>query len=503
MQNSLTADTSESLYINIKKSYFFGKMKYLPKKSQHMDCFIMFHDGMILIPTTEIEDVTSHYTMSALQLDALFVFCACVHYHDLTNQILIKHSIKKHLEIFKDIPPQVLMIVSSDLFINRLTMMISDELFDDTNNQFIHRLTKNITSIIFITNLTDVNSLKTQLGGKIINAIESGSNIYETITALEKYLLYNTTTVKKYFELVYHDITQENNKFISTVKNILPLCSKLDLSIDETKELEQFVELNKSLEECNNSVLEDFYDYMDDMTDSKWLDNYHYDAGSYRPNDFQTNGSIFYNNYSSYMNDPKELANKNLEKISMKVGGCTIDKCTRNVLYCFIEHGFFQTEKDACDLLLTIFSTERDTLGYVNKYDTLSLYDYYTMVAMANDIYLTYEMFMNKLFTYRYLPIDYLPEIIMRVLGRYLNVVVQLYTYNLTPTVIDNAFDNSQTQYMTIYQYSPDIYYNLIPISQENFTPIGKLVIPEELMQLNILISPDEYSNDTTDIVTV
>jgi len=174
----------------------------------------------------------------------------------------------------------------------------------------------------------------------------------------------------------------------------------------------------------------------------------------------------------------------------------------RNILACFIDHGFFSKESDACEALATILLSEKDTIGYANKYDMLTLYDYYTIIALANDSSTTYEMFIRDVATKKYLPFDHIPEIILRVLGRYLNVIVNLYTFNLNSTVINNALDNDETQYIMIYQYSPDTYYNIIAVDKE-FEPVGKNIIHKlNFEQINFAIQ-QEYSNDVTDFVSV
>ena len=137
------------------------------------------------------------------------------------------------------------------------------------------------------------------------------------------------------------------------------------------------------------------------------------------------------------------------------------------ILDCFVECGFATESHEIAMLIYHIFSTEKNTPSYTNKYDEITLYEHYKLVSFANEFPLTYENFMEKLFASKNIVWECPVEILMRILSRLYNVIITFYSERLTKIVINNCLDNG-VKNINIYQYYIDSFFTIIPIVPTN-----------------------------------
>lgn len=437
----------ESVYQNIFCSSFFSKLPIIPSSKSEMEEFILAHDGWSLFDD-RINALYENVNVSPIQLDAIYVLTKTIHcyYSDFISKVTNKVTLIIK-ECFDDM--DIKKFVQNNISFDEIVRNIYDEIIPNiTLDYFILHCQEMVDYWIMEPHHSDNESIMIRLkqnGDKFIPLFEEMYNIYRT----------------------------ETNKLLPIGNYIISLCIKENLLSDEKIVLEKFISENIS------KVIPPDEDPITDI----YLDCV-YPYKSQLPISYYQNRK----NSQSYYDYGREITINHLLKpigyqIEMK------KTFVHTAVECFVEHGFGD-KRNILDMIHFILATEKDTIGYTNKYDTMTLFEHYNLISIANGIEIPYEHCListNPIVS----PLEFLVEILLRILSRFYNVNIMLYSSQLVPLFIDNAL-SYDVPIISIYQYSPDAFYNIFPIGT-TFQPLARTM--ETIYSAPV--------NDTNDIVDV
>ncbi|XWV24966.1 putative ORFan [Tupanvirus deep ocean] len=486
----------KKLYENIDKTNYFSKLAFVPNCATDMNIFMEIHNGISIFSNNKkYKHASLLYRSSDQQLDALFILVRSIHFHydRLTN--LCTEVMSNSIYMFKEPPQNLIDIVSDKKFFGMISRYIIDNIKQNlTEKNFLEKV-----GCALEKTFSKYPSLNPSQ-----NTIEN-EKIKEPII---QYLKNHIEDLQIFFGMVYKELSTELGKILPIANLIFDLCSKLSLTETEKSILDKFINENKIHvpDFMNDPCLLDYYEYMDMET----LDN---DEASWADDEFQ-----FYNNNFSLYNHPHFGINHNIyrenhsiQKINEKLLQIGYEVVQGKYFYihtiedCFIQHGFAANNKDLATQICGVLVTERDTSGYTNKYDTMTLNDHFTLISIANDITVSYDSFVAQIMKTERIPWDFPVEILMRILSRFYNVNIMFYCDKLTNIYIDNAMDHN-AKVLDIYQHSIDMFYNIIPIGSQ-FSKLGTIEntysnLPE-IQQFNQQTSLEPNVNDISDVVDI
>ena len=462
----------KSWYENIGATIFFNKMDHIPHDAEEMILFIVTYNGHILFNFDDLERATRFYWASTMQLDAFFILFRCVdHYY---NQLIkmMESTMQESISIFSNPVPELVTVSQNPLFFHSIAERILDDIDYDINLAEFMISVKNCLENLF-------------KHTKIIKPYDDDKRDNAFQLAIVIYLHSHNTETNAFFEILYDKLSIEFGKILPMGKLIIDLCSR-KINVEENLILENFIKENLFLEPNYKTdlVLVDYYTsiaaYINDIIqesttqDSSNMYSLEYNellkkytndttATYYQPT------NQFYNTTSS--NTVVTSANLSLAKIGYQIVKPTINSLIHGIDKCFIQQGLVSNTKEVALFVYQIMSTERDTLGYTNKYDAMTLYDHFILVSIANDVTISYDLFMTMIIKTETIPFEYPTEILLRILSRICNVNIMFYSNKLTCIAIDNT-PETNTITIDIFQYTPDIFFNIIPIGSE-FHEIG------------------------------
>jgi hypothetical protein len=208
--------------------------------------------------------------------------------------------------------------------------------------------------------------------------------------------------------------------------------------------------------------------------------DYTYSNGTYSG---YTYSNRTYSGYTYSNNTVPVISEATVNKIK-ELGYQVVDNSkTSNILELFRTHQFVNNHAELVDLIIDRMETDRCVPGSFNKYDEIDLGTAYMLLAMSNDINITYDQFLSRLKETKVLPNEYPVEFILRIISRIFGVVIYLYDSKFKSMTIDNVIDYLYQQHVTIYQASFMTFYLLVPLNEE-FNPIGTCQ-PGQLNQSN------------------
>lgn len=448
-------------YVNITNTTYFSKMTEIPNSTVNMRNFLSFHDGEDLFNDGILEKICDFYEMSTLQLDALFVFARSLHnfFKEIisTTQTILKDALPKFNLSVTDFDPEFIKLLNyPEVFVYMFRYIL-----EYMDNEVSYEKFINMVRAL----LENINS-----SGKIKFLYSNEVNINEQFKQLIQFVLFKPSIeVEQFTKLLYEKIIDKFYKSWTIGKQILNLCATKNLTDNDKSVLECFVKTNHV----------DILDYQTDHLLNGYYDYYADEAIEYSQNNTDLFDDMFWNTsvmmYQSHdENDKIKIAvNNKLSSIGYELGPILKNRWIHTILDCFIEHQFALSVAEIVQFISQIFLLERETPGYTNKYDEMTLYDHFTLICMANDIPVTYDNFVQQIQVTGKLPTEYPFEIIMRVLSRMYNVDIMFYSNHLTPLCIENTIpdysfgQNKPIEMITIYQSTLDSFYNIIPIGSQ------------------------------------
>lgn len=428
----------ENFYVNIGHSNLYKKLDVLPDSENKLSTFILMHNGCSNF-LEKINTICGNKNMTILQLDSLFILARYVHYHYAIIKKKIFNFIKDNFAIFNGCPVKFDDLYDSDniIFFEYIVQYIVENLLDSPNfykfkNDILEKIKSDFQIVIS-------NNIK----GKILNYFLN---------------VKNNTYIEKFFSEFYKYYISETKNIIIIVNKVLEICSKNIICDNDKLFLQIFIDNNLNLVPNfqTDIIIQDYYMYVEDIEDEK-------NDNNLREEDINFNKIEIYSENKSHVDN----INQKLSSCGMKLENNKTNLWMHSILDCFIGKQLFSSKDDAINLIIYVFIVEKDTIGYINKYDISTLFDCYSMVAIANGINITYQEMIAYLQLRKRMPIEYPIEIILRIFSRILEIKIILYTSNLTKIEIDNSLEPCKKE-ISIYQHSIDHYYNIIPISNEN-----------------------------------
>lgn len=433
----------ESVYQNIYQSTYFSKLPVVMASENEMEDFILLHDGWALFNGERIIALHTHTNASSTQLDAMYVLIKTIHYcysdfiKKVANEVTI--IIKKMFDL-----PEIQNFVQNEISFESVVKEIYDEItYDIIFDEFIINCQEIVQHWILYMDRNPVKHYKNE----------------EHFQMVISYLQKNKDQMILLFEKMYHMYREEAGKLLPIGNYIISLCTKPVLTLGEITVLEKFIAENSSkvISPMEDPITKDYLENMQ-CTSKFRLPMFHY---------LNQNGKIE-SRASHYDYGREECINSTLKLIGYQV---KMEKTfIHTIVDCFVEHGFAD-KKTIMNTIQFILATERNTIGYTNKYDTMTLYDHYNLVSIANDNNIPYEICMES--TSLFLsPLEFLTEILLRILSRVYNVNIMFYSTQLVPLFIDNAL-SFDVPVITIYQYTGDLNYNIYPLGT-TFQPLAQ-----------------------------
>ncbi|XWV26216.1 putative orfan [Tupanvirus soda lake] len=482
----------KNFYNNIDKSNYFSKLAFVPSCYSDMNAFIKIHNGISIFNKNKYKQASLLSNSSIQQLDALFILVRSIHFHYDKLTKMCEDSMSNSVHLFKNPPQKLIEIVSDKKFFGLISNYIMNGIDQELTEKKFFMTVGNALEKVF-NKYSHLNPSQ--------NEIEN-EKIKEPII---EYIKNHIEDTQMFFGIVYKTLSSELEKILPIANMIFNLCAKITLSETEKSVLDIFINENKIHVPnfINDPTLLDYYECMNmETSDSEdfWGDDEYefsnYDHGIYNYSYFAPR-KIYQENFSI----PK--VNEKLSQIGYEVvQGKYFNFHT--VEDCFIQHGFAANKKELTMLVYDVLVTERNTSGYTNKYDTMTLSDHFTLISIANDITISYESFVAQIMNTERIPWDFPIEILMRILSRLYNVNIMFYCDKLTSMYIDNASDHN-AKVLDIYQHSIDMFYNIIPIGSQ----FGKLCtidnmdkpIENEKYEQPKSFTPDV--NDISDIIDI
>jgi hypothetical protein len=463
-----------SRYAYSKNSEYFSKM-IAPVSCREMIRFIYMHDGIHLFDTSIIKKICESYYMSGLQLDAFFILARYTHQFFSSLKSVINNFWEKEIgtiPLINLMPHEMKDIVYSTDFQEKIIEYTFDNLSTRTTKEtFIEDFVEDIYYYF-------------------------DQNEYYDDSFIKENILSLTPLISTLYEKIFTEV----NILLLAAKNILSLCEKTLLTPSEELALENFINSTRTVvpvDYATDSIMKQFSDYV--------RREYAYD--------------------DVYYGRPENSANILLSKIGFEVaniGTVSNQLYMHSIVACFVEHNFVTDSLDITKLILHTLINERCTPAYANKYDNMTLYEHYVLISMANDSKFTYDSVINKIGATNKIPLEFPVEIILGILGRLFNIIIELYSEKLTLITIDNSLDYTTAHLITIFQYTSDDYYNIIPkgkifeptvsksyILGENLKEILSKSLDEIRLELcynpcyDPCYDPSKLCNDINDVVEI
>lgn len=465
-----------NIYINIKSCEYFSKLTIVPHTKDDMQIFIDAHSTHEFFSRDKIAKVFDNYEQTALQLDAIFIFCRTIpHYTEVIREMMVCFM-QETSDIFINASDELVNICQKTDFFANLSDFLLEKIDCDYNN---------------VEPITCNNIFAEALSLTIFNMPLLTKN------CILEYLSNNKIILFKYGLGIHKKLKSLLDEFIPIGNTILDLCSKTDISADEIEILKKFIAEHLFLVPNLNTdkTIVNYYETI----------SYLLDSTTFQPTFQQSYG------YNSMYNPEtiKKNINEKLKSIGYEIVVPNNLSWMHTLLECFVEHEFAEHTKEIATRIANALITNRNTPRYINKYDTVTLQDYFTMICIANEISTSYDSFIIS-FLENKTTYDFPAEILMRILSRVYDVDITFYTNNLVPVAIYNAI-NYNAKLVTIYQYSMDYFFNVVPIGS-NFVPIAEPLaefIDQNKMdqfknEITCQINPTSQSiNNTKDIVDV
>lgn len=514
MEELLSTTENPNFYKNIENSIFFSTMDYKPISSYTMYKFIKIHNGHNFIDKNHIKKICLYGDMTTIQLDTLFIltrYMMSLYTKIIKNMVI---ECKKSAILFKNAPKELIKIIQNTNFAKNLSYNTINNLDNDISfDKFIKAVSDSLELMINTQSYFDQN-----------NNIDLSNLLNDNV---KRYFIENSDILENYVKIIYEKFKKIIDNKSHKIKVIIDLCGK-EIDSSDNMILNNFIKSHLQIvpNYINDRILKKYYKFMEFF--------YQYDKYITYEKDFMSNTSDYENNlmfntsnydkiyddfddindYSCfYPNDQKntyhenESSYKNIrENINIKLNkiGFQIDSSQENLLNnslldCFVQRGFVNNSKEIISLICNILLTERDTIGYLNKYEKMSLIEYFNLIAIANDITISYDNFVQNMIGTTNIPINYPLEIIMRILSRVYNIKITFFTNQLLPLIIDNyLYENFNCIY--IYQYSSISYLNIVPLESN----ISKNILTKnDRSDINTNQNQNEPINNIIDIVDI
>lgn len=506
-------------YINIPFSTYFSKLEQIPNNRELMDSFIILSDLKFFVPQEQINQIIQNKTLSAEQLDALFLLAglAFLYMKNLSDTLkgIIEESKYALQHYFSD---------STDFKLYDIDYLdmkadINDILsLEDFSECIISEIMVDLTyPVVFEFFKDHFISIFSNLNFGQKNAIEIEYYIkhdYERNHVLQN-------VIQRLFDTMFR-IANEPSILGIKIANI---CSKDGfITANEESALRFFIQSQHHLE--NTILKSDFINIYNE--DAKYIQSsYHRYYSDYNYYNQLTDGTGYYSNKynqltdgtdytygynttrwdnesSRWNYDRSDYANTRLADLNFEV--LKTNQYFHSIIDCLLQHKVSTSTGKIIELLYETMLIERYTIGFADKYNAISLEDHYCMICIANDIKTEYDDFLIYIKKYSRLPYDYPVEVILRIVSRIFNVRIVFYSQQLIQLEVDNAIDEISTMY--IYQHTSECFYNIVP-KGTSFVPIGeqnvfKHIVPSnlssDLFDLEISI---EVVNDVNDVVEI
>ena len=516
-------------------SVLYNTVTTFLKKHEDIVEFVKFHEGYKLLYKKQLGDIVrTFFSRDVIQQRTFYLILLAVDH--------ITRSIKDKLRVYLQI---------TDIFTDAHLAIVldrSNSLAKDKNfcEAFIDILYSNIR-----TKNPRTSSNPPDIICQFVKRLELEE--YVQMEAFRKDII---TTLMVFIKNCYHMLQAAIDNFVPTYDALLILCSRVEMTDDERDILTAFASGMYSFDPTDSAVLiylaqkaeeEEENNFYRGKNLEKWVSNNkkstlslsesypdYYDTYyngirgyNYDDSDYSYHGSpysfhrthrersyppykppSYTTSYKPGITYTKEMTDKKFNPIGYEMVVPDKPESLHTIISCFIAHKYFTTETEAVELLVRIMTTESDTFGFINKYEEMSLYDCYTLTALANDSKDSYEMMVAKLHKDKTLPYNFPTEVILSIFSRIFGIIIMLYTQQTLPVIIDNVLEADAKQ-LIIYQYTSITYYLLQPIGQ-TFTPIAteeeiktklaEIYSKTNVEQLNIM-TPMVINN--TDIVEV
>jgi hypothetical protein len=487
-----------SSYSNIQKTRFLSKLSIIPRNSYEMLWFLTGHMGYnIFFSKEKVYSLMLHYDISELQLDAFLILAKYVHKSYKSLRDILRTIIIDSFSIFDKKMDEQLSIVKNPKFLGDLSerFVCSINNIKMTQQIFMDIMTKAIQC-----------SIESEFERKIYDEedfiFSQGKRHDKELTLFQEkfinYLKENLTQTEKFFSVIYEKFVIEFDKILPVVQPIINICSKRSVVTEEEQVLKEFISHYLNLLDDVDDNMKIFYKFMQNMRsdidyEPYFLDNEDFEkmfCDCYGVN--TENFALSYvESYPNSHNNEKSKTiyhgNKNLEHANehlSSIGYYAINNTQKLWMHmiedCFVEHGFASNTNEIARLVYHVMSTEKDTCGFTNKYDTITLYEHFVIISIANNIDYSYEYFMSLLSTYEKIPFEYPIEFLMRILSRCYDVNILFYSGKLMEFFIDNALLD-EAKNLHIYQESMDTFYNIVPIG----SGFCKLYDPSKISNAN------------------
>jgi|SRR5579872_1772936 len=138
-------------------------------------------------------------------------------------------------------------------------------------------------------------------------------------------------------------------------------------------------------------------------------------------------------------------------------------KDAHDIFDCMIEYGVFDTRKTMGVILGNVIKTFSMEPNFMNKLDDATMCGMFDLISCANNSVMSLEEFIICLQTNYLLAADYHLEFILRIISRLYNVVIMMFTSDISvQNLIDNATE-SNPEMLVLYHYGFGYQFLLVP----------------------------------------
>ena len=462
----MSIDNKTVSYSNMVNTKYFSLMKYHPATASDMLDFTSMFIGLNFFDGKKIDRICNFYDATALQLDSFFVVLRSTgnDYNIMENNITKVAT--ETFGVFNNFPPNIHNFFIKNDFFAVFTSYILGEMDYETNCH-------NFCKIVFKSFVAETNYFQCMNNSKDTNQLRLEKKQCQLIRErLMNFFQTNIDDTQIYINILHQEINAEINKLTSIGNNILDLCSKQILTDNDQGILESFLkENNKYVPDFeSDEILIGYYQFV--------IDN---ENAAVTINPTTTNPTT--NPTIHTINNTITTANSKLATFGYEI---VYNNCgwIHTLQDCFVEHGFAVDSTSVAKIVYYVLMTERDTPGYLNKYDDMTTYDRFTLVSIANDSEISYDTFVYKIEQLGKIPYEFPVEILLQLLSRYYDINIFLFTEGQIIN-INNVLDNKNPKHINVYRYSYDSYYNVIPIGSQ-FTKACENKKPVPLINLGI-----------------
>ncbi len=494
-----------SEYANISRTQFMSKLSLIPRNSYEMLQFLSEHKGYNLLASTDVKKMLRFYNATELQLDGLF--------------ILIKYLNQSYN--YLSVSLETIFVETFDFF-NPVDKKINEYMTIVKRPDFLHSLSKKIVQSISDNQVDQkkfMNSIKDSLCVLSDSEYKKSSDKKMFETWQENFINFlkeNISEVEKFFTQVYEKFIIDAERILNVVQRIAILCGKEVNTCQEIEILDNFITDNSHLASKTDRGTLKYYESVRDIRENLMYDpsdidgiesfenmfgdifdtTTHYNQNTENNYDtcdtknnydtydtyddcgiycddvvlnfrYQNDNSMGWNQNKNFYEHKLERINNTLLAIGYKLAVSDINlRWAHMIEDCFVEQGLASDTKEIALLIYHIMQVEKDTMGYANKYDSLSLYEYFKLVSIANSCDHSYEHHMSLILKNNIIPFEYPVEILMRILSRLYDVNIVFYSDKLIDLYIDNSLSNNP-KIINIFQASNDSFYNIIPIGTD------------------------------------